>query len=206
MWSAPSSRRGADRSDRPPLRACASRGECNAARCGPIPRCAQNTSGWGSPRRLKLLIERLHRFPQVLNVGWPAFCRRRSGSDGRLLRTRRVRARARVVHLASLRDADRRTDRSRPHCSTRPDPVKVVPPDPGWCADRRGIRGQELNALGDRALSVERVGSTDVPGLWVKPVIGVDLVVADSDHESAYIPTLRRQGQPGFQLKGVRLT
>ncbi len=49
-------------------------------------------------------------------------------------------------------------------------------------------------ALGDRALRIEHVGSTSVPGLAAKPVIDIDLVVADSSDEDAYVPPLEAAG------------
>ena len=55
-------------------------------------------------------------------------------------------------------------------------------------ADR--IRG----ALGPKALRIEHVGSTSVPGLAAKPIIDIDLVVADSSDESAYVPELEAAG------------
>jgi GrpB-like predicted nucleotidyltransferase (UPF0157 family) len=52
------------------------------------------------------------------------------------------------------------------------------------------IRG----ALGDAVLAVEHVGSTAVPGLAAKPVIDIDLIVADTTDEDAYVPALARAG------------
>jgi GrpB-like predicted nucleotidyltransferase (UPF0157 family) len=49
-------------------------------------------------------------------------------------------------------------------------------------------------ALGDRALLVEHIGSTSVPGLPAKPIIDVDLVVADTADEPAYLPALEAAG------------
>ena len=43
-------------------------------------------------------------------------------------------------------------------------------------------------------LELHHVGSTSVPGLPAKPVIDVDLVVADSADEAAYIPDLVAAG------------
>ena len=66
--------------------------------------------------------------------------------------------------------------------------------DPEWPrlyereADR--IRG----ALGDKAVRIEHVGSTSVPGLAAKPLIDVVLAVADSSDESAYVPELEAAG------------
>jgi GrpB-like predicted nucleotidyltransferase (UPF0157 family) len=75
-----------------------------------------------------------------------------------------------------------------------PAPVEVVPPDAGWPADYERVRAQVLVALGERVISVEHVGSTAVRDLWAKPVIDVDLVVADSGDEAAYLSDLEAAG------------
>ena len=49
-------------------------------------------------------------------------------------------------------------------------------------------------ALGDRALSIEHIGSTAVPGLAAKPVIDILLVVDNSADEQAYVPALEAGG------------
>lgn len=49
-------------------------------------------------------------------------------------------------------------------------------------------------ALGPRALRIEHVGSTSVPGLAAKPVIDIVLVVADSRDEDGYVPSLEAAG------------
>lgn len=48
--------------------------------------------------------------------------------------------------------------------------------------------------LGDRALRIEHVGSTSVPGLAAKPIIDILLVVDDSADEPAYVPPLEAAG------------
>lgn len=53
-----------------------------------------------------------------------------------------------------------------------------------------GIRG----ALGDTALELHHVGSTAVPGLAAKPVIDINLVVADTTAEDSYVPQLEAIG------------
>jgi GrpB-like predicted nucleotidyltransferase (UPF0157 family) len=52
------------------------------------------------------------------------------------------------------------------------------------------IRG----ALGDAALEIHHVGSTSVPGLTAKPLIDINLVVADTTDEDAYVPKLEAVG------------
>jgi GrpB protein len=49
-------------------------------------------------------------------------------------------------------------------------------------------------ALGPKAIQVEHVGSTSVPGLAAKPLIDIVLVVADSSDEDAYVPELKSAG------------
>ena len=51
-----------------------------------------------------------------------------------------------------------------------------------------------LSVLGTRALSIEHVGSTSVPGLIAKPIIDVVLVVTDSANEPAYVSDLETAG------------
>jgi GrpB-like predicted nucleotidyltransferase (UPF0157 family) len=72
--------------------------------------------------------------------------------------------------------------------------IRVVDPDPAWPAHFAALAARVREALGDRALAVEHVGSTSVPGLPAKPIIDIDLTVADSADEPAYLPALERAG------------
>ncbi|HET7327369.1 MAG TPA: GrpB family protein [Nocardioidaceae bacterium] len=49
-------------------------------------------------------------------------------------------------------------------------------------------------ALGPRALSVEHIGSTSVPGLAAKPIVDMLLTVAAVTDEAAYVPALESTG------------
>ena len=66
--------------------------------------------------------------------------------------------------------------------------------DPQWplLFEREALRVR--GALGERALRVEHVGSTSVPGLAAKPLIDIVLVVDDSSDENAYVPPLEAAG------------
>ncbi len=75
-----------------------------------------------------------------------------------------------------------------------PAPVEVVAPDPAWPQWYAAAYDRVLAALGDRVLAIEHVGSTSVPGLWAKPMIDVDLTVADSADEDAWRPDLEAAG------------
>jgi GrpB-like predicted nucleotidyltransferase (UPF0157 family) len=57
------------------------------------------------------------------------------------------------------------------------------------------IEAERVHAvLGIRALRVEHVGSTSVPGLTAKPIIDMLLVVADSSAEADYVPPMEGAG------------
>ncbi len=49
-------------------------------------------------------------------------------------------------------------------------------------------------SLDNRVLLLEHVGSTSVPGLAAKPIVDIDLVVADSSDEKSYVPALVEAG------------
>lgn len=72
--------------------------------------------------------------------------------------------------------------------------IQMVPADPAWPQAFEAVAGQIRGALGWRAIRIEHVGSTSVPDLAAKPVIDVDLIVADPDDEAAYVPPLEAAG------------
>jgi GrpB-like predicted nucleotidyltransferase (UPF0157 family) len=73
-------------------------------------------------------------------------------------------------------------------------PVLLVDHRPEWPALYAREEARIRRALGDRALLVEHVGSTSVPGLAAKPIVDVLLTVADSADEPAYLPALVAAG------------
>jgi GrpB-like predicted nucleotidyltransferase (UPF0157 family) len=77
-------------------------------------------------------------------------------------------------------------------------PVRLADADPEWAAQYAREEERIRTALGPRAVQVEHVGSTSVPGLAAKPVIDIVLAVADSSDEIAYLPDLEAAG---FVLK-----
>ena len=72
--------------------------------------------------------------------------------------------------------------------------IKVVEYDERWPADFERVAGRIREPSVTASLEIHHVGSTSVPGLPAKPVIDVDLVVADSADETAYIPALEAAG------------
>lgn len=70
--------------------------------------------------------------------------------------------------------------------------------DPAWPSFFSQLKNQIQQALGDRALLLEHVGSTAVPGLSAKPIIDMVLAVKDSSDEKAYVEPLEKTG---FKLR-----
>jgi GrpB-like predicted nucleotidyltransferase (UPF0157 family) len=66
--------------------------------------------------------------------------------------------------------------------------------DPEWPKWFGRAEEQIRGALGDKVLQLDHVGSTSVPGLAAKPLIDIDLVVADTTDEDAYVPPLEAAG------------
>ena len=73
-------------------------------------------------------------------------------------------------------------------------PIELADYDPAW----PGLFSREARrigaTLGERALRIEHVGSTAVPGLAAKPIIDILLIVGDSADEETYVPTLEAAG------------
>jgi GrpB-like predicted nucleotidyltransferase (UPF0157 family) len=74
--------------------------------------------------------------------------------------------------------------------------VELVDYDPDWPRLFQREADRIRSVLGDRALCIEHVGSTSVPGLCAKPRIDIVLVVADSSDEPAYVPAMEQAGYP----------
>jgi GrpB-like predicted nucleotidyltransferase (UPF0157 family) len=84
--------------------------------------------------------------------------------------------------------SQRRSQASGPH------PVEIVAYDPAWPA-RFAEVGPDLRAgLGEVALRIDHIGSTAVPGLAAKPIIDIQISVADLEPLAAYRQPLERLG------------
>jgi GrpB-like predicted nucleotidyltransferase (UPF0157 family) len=73
-------------------------------------------------------------------------------------------------------------------------PIALVEYDPGWPVQFAREAARIRESLGTRAIRIEHVGSTSVPGLVAKPIIDILLVVAASADEPAYRPALESAG------------
>jgi len=74
------------------------------------------------------------------------------------------------------------------------DPVVIADYDPSWPATFQQLRDRLAAALGPLAVTIEHVGSTAVPGLAAKPIIDLDVVIADRADLPADIEQLRLLG------------
>ncbi|GAA4836370.1 GrpB family protein [Luteimicrobium xylanilyticum] len=84
--------------------------------------------------------------------------------------------------------------------------IRIVPADPAWPGRFEAERDRIRTALGARAMRIDHVGSTSVPGLAAKPIVDIDLSVADVEDEDDYLPALLDAGyvlrvrEPGHRL------
>jgi len=85
------------------------------------------------------------------------------------------------------------------------DPIVVVPYDPEWPALFRRQAVDLRAALGPVALRIDHIGSTSVPGLAAKPVIDVQVSVADFEPLDAYRAPMERLGYV-FRAENPELT
>ncbi len=76
--------------------------------------------------------------------------------------------------------------------------IRIVEYDPAWPRRFEEESDRLRRTLGERALAIEHVGSTSVPGLAAKPVLDIVLIVACSSDEGAYAAALE---EAGFQLR-----
>jgi GrpB-like predicted nucleotidyltransferase (UPF0157 family) len=74
------------------------------------------------------------------------------------------------------------------------EPIRICDYDPAWVKDFEREASRVREALGDRVLRLEHVGSTSVPGLAAKPVIDMVLEVPDASDEPAYAGALDAAG------------
>ncbi|MBB4934112.1 GrpB-like predicted nucleotidyltransferase (UPF0157 family) [Lipingzhangella halophila] len=72
--------------------------------------------------------------------------------------------------------------------------VKLADYDPKWPYLFQRETERIRDVLGAKALLVEHVGSTAIPGMVAKPCVDVVLAVADSADEDDYLPALQRAG------------
>jgi GrpB-like predicted nucleotidyltransferase (UPF0157 family) len=79
--------------------------------------------------------------------------------------------------------------------SERPrEPIEVLPYEPSWPATFDRWRARLGTCIGDAATRIEHVGSTSVPGLGAKPIVDIQVSVADLLDEGRYVPGCEAAG------------
>ncbi len=76
----------------------------------------------------------------------------------------------------------------------REDPIGIVEYDPSWPERYAEWHDRLAAELGPSALRIAHVGSTAVPGLAAKPIIDIQVSVADLDDEDSYVPAIETAG------------
>lgn len=106
-------------------------------------------------------------------------------------------------------------DARHPSLDERIDPaVRIVGYDPAWPAIAAAETGRIAAAMGEAAVRIDHVGSTAVPGLAAKPVVDLQLSVADIGERSLYVEPLEGfgylfapdPGSPDFHFFGLPAT
>jgi GrpB-like predicted nucleotidyltransferase (UPF0157 family)/ribosomal protein S18 acetylase RimI-like enzyme len=70
--------------------------------------------------------------------------------------------------------------------------------DPSWPSRFERERERVRAALGDRAVRIEHIGSTAVPGLAAKPIVDLLVTVEDPEDDAVLVPALQ---SAGFELR-----
>lgn len=109
-----------------------------------------------------------------------------SGSAGQLAEQARDLWHQRLLPFARNL-ADHTPVRASPH---------LVPADPDWAQQARRIIARLKTACGHRAIRIDHIGSTAVPGLDAKDVIDVQITVASLDIADELAVDLLRAGYP----------
>jgi GrpB-like predicted nucleotidyltransferase (UPF0157 family) len=78
--------------------------------------------------------------------------------------------------------------------------IVIAPYDPAWLARFDAEAERIRQAFGSRALRVEHVGSTSVPGLAAKPVIDIQVSVPSLEPRDIYNSWLSGLGYTHFSL------
>ena len=92
-------------------------------------------------------------------------------------------------------DAEAVGDERHPSLDERWDPaIRIVDHDPAWAGRAREELRRIGDALGPAAVRLEHVGSTAVPGLAAKPILDLQVSVADVADRDVYVPVLERLG------------
>ncbi len=87
--------------------------------------------------------------------------------------------------------------RRHPTLDERFDPaIRIVDYDPEWPHEFEREARAIQKALGDLVVRIEHVGSTAVPEVPAKPVVDIQVSVADVEDEASYVAAIESLGVP----------
>lgn len=72
--------------------------------------------------------------------------------------------------------------------------LEILPPDGSWPAQFAAVKARIEAALGSQVTEIFHVGSTSVADMPAKPIIDIDVVVANIQDESTYVPAFEAAG------------
>ncbi len=82
--------------------------------------------------------------------------------------------------------------------------IDIVTYNHEWPQQFQELKAVYSSALGDQVISIEHVGSTSVPGLAAKPVLDIDIIVADEAHLNKVIPVIVLLGYQFMGDMGIK--
>jgi len=100
----------------------------------------------------------------------------------------------RALGFRALRVMDSRFELAAGSDRFDPEPIELVPYDPGWAALFEEWKEKLIAALPTSPRRIEHVGSTSVPGLAAKPVVDIQVSVDDQEDEATYVPAIESIG------------
>ena len=77
-------------------------------------------------------------------------------------------------------------------------PIVIVDYDPEWPALYQREKARILDAIGDRTIAIEHIGSTAVPGLAAKPIIDILVAVPSMPDSLDCVAPIKRLGYEYF--------
>lgn len=81
--------------------------------------------------------------------------------------------------------------------------INVVAYDPQWPEQFEELRSIFAAALANHIIAIEHVGSTAIPGSVAKPVLDIDIIVADEIHLNKVIPVIALLGYRYMGEQGI---
>jgi GrpB-like predicted nucleotidyltransferase (UPF0157 family) len=75
--------------------------------------------------------------------------------------------------------------------------------NPEWVRQFIYEKEQLCNALGDKVLGIEHIGSTSIPGIWAKPIVDIMIGVNSLPLEKSFIAKLIELGYENLGEAGV---